>query len=268
MITVGVFAQQSESLELKLSNNLVYSADELSLKNDFNNAEANYRRAISKSRDNYVASFNLGNTYFENENYEEALYRFQETIDNSDSKLEKHKAFHNIGNILMKQERCKEAVEAYKNALRFNPKDDETRYNFALAKECMENQSDKNKDDEGEDEENKDEKEENEKEQDKSDQDQQNEEGNDEEDNKNSDSDENQDGEDKEDDKGKPNDKEGDKEESNENKPKQPQRGQGKLSPQQIKNLLEAMNNQEQKVQKKINKENQKGVKVKTDKDW
>ena len=41
-----------------------------------------------------------------------------------------------------------------------------------------------------------------------------------------------------------------------------------KLSPQQIQSLLEAMNNEEQKVQKKMNLEKQKGKKVKTEKDW
>ena len=47
-----------------------------------------------------------------------------------------------------------------------------------------------------------------------------------------------------------------------------PQPQQGKLSDQQIKSLLEAMNNQEQKVQEKMNAEKQKGIKVKTEKDW
>ena len=40
------------------------------------------------------------------------------------------------------------------------------------------------------------------------------------------------------------------------------------MSPQQIKNILEAMQNQEQKVQQKINAKKQKGTPVKTDKDW
>ena len=40
------------------------------------------------------------------------------------------------------------------------------------------------------------------------------------------------------------------------------------MSPQQIKSLLEAMNNQEQKVQEKMNAEKQKGIKIKTEKDW
>ncbi len=53
---------------------------------------------------------------------------------------------------------CKEAVEAFKNALRNNPTDDETRYNLALAKECAEQQKqdgggEDNKEDENKDEE-------------------------------------------------------------------------------------------------------------------
>ena len=79
-------------------------------------------------------------------------------------------------------------------------------------------------------------------------------------------------GEDKEDEKKKPQDekddkgKQGDKKDDKDKQPPKPQ--QGRMSPQQMKNLLEAMNNQEQKVQEKMNAEKQKGIKVKTDKDW
>ena len=56
----------------------------------------------------------------------------------------------------MKKEMCSEAVMAFKNALRNNPSDDETRYNLALAKKCEEDQQneDQNKDDENKDDQN------------------------------------------------------------------------------------------------------------------
>ena len=57
----------------------------------------------------------------------------------------------------------------------------------------------------------------------------------------------------------------------NENEPKEKansENQQGKLSPQQIKNLLEAMNNEENKVQEKMNASKTKGIKIETDKDW
>ena len=78
-------------------------------------------------------------------------------------------------------------------------------------------------------------------------------------------------GEDEKDEDGKPKDEKKDKGKGDEDKKKEQQKPQpqpGQLSPQQIKNLLEAMNNQEQKVQEKMNAEKQKGVKIKTEKDW
>mgnify|MGYP000881994552 FL=1 len=157
---------------------------------------------------------------------------------------------------------CKEAVEAYKNALRNDPSDEETRYNFALAKECAEQQG-QGDDDKSEDE-NKDDKKEDEN-KDKEDKDK----GEDKKDNKDQQGDDeqkDQEGDDKEDDKGNPDDEKDNKDPKNQNKNQQPQ--PGKLSPQQVKNLLEAMNNQEKKVQEKINAKKAKGPKVRAEKDW
>lgn len=249
---------KQERLAIKKSNDFVYDANELMDDNNFISAEKEYRRAISEQPTSVAGSYNLGNSYYKKGNYEEALYRQQQAAKNATDKADKHKAFHNIGNILMKNKKCKEAVEAYKSALRNDPTDDETRYNLGLAKECAEQQKDEQPDenqdkDKDKQDENKDE---NDKDQDNKDQDQDNK------DNKEDDNNQDKkDGEDKKDE-GKPKDEEG----KDENQEKKPQPGQ--LSPQQIKNLLEAMNNQEQKVQEKVNADKQKGVKVETDKDW
>ncbi len=262
------FTQEDEKrlLAEKKANNYVYDANEL-VSEDFVAAEMEYRKALSNQSDNIAGIYNLGNSYYENGNFEEALFRHQQTAKLATSKDAKHKAFHNMGNILMKNKKCKEAVEAYKSALRNNPSDDETRYNLALAKECAKQQEDENKDDENkEDKDNSDDKkDENKENQDENKDNQENKGGEDKEDEK-------KDGEDKEDkqDEQKPEDKKedknkGDKEKEDKQKP-QPKPGQ--LSPQQIKSLLEAMNNQEQKVQEKMNAEKQKGIKIKTKKDW
>ncbi len=256
-------AQEKEAqLALKKANTYVYEANTLIQEDDFVSAEMEYRKAISEQPTSVAGVYNLGNSYYQKGNFEEALYRHQQATKTSTSKAEKHKAFHNIGNILMKNKKCKEAVEAFKNALRNDPTDDETRYNLGLAKACAEqqkqDQQDENKDDENKDKnnENKDNKDQ------KENEDKKDKEGDDKEDKKDEGDQEKKEGEDEKDeeDKGK-----GDEEKKEQQKPK-PKPGQ--LSPQQIKNLLEAMNNQEQKVQEKMNAEKQKGVKVKTEKDW
>jgi hypothetical protein len=169
-----------------------------------------------------------------------------------------------MGNTYMNEKKYTEAVEAYKNALRNNPSDDETRYNLALAKEMLEKnppQEDQKKDDkQDQNKENEDKKEQDDKgdnkEGDKGDNKEDKDKG-----------DQKDDKGDEEKDKGKP-DEPKDQKEGEGDKPQQSQPQPGQLSPQQVKSLLEAMNNEEEKVQDKINAQKQKGARVKSNKDW
>ena len=247
------YAQEKDEVQIA-SDAFVYEGNVV-LEKDFTEAEKYYRRAISKKATNAKSSYNLGNAYYTSGFYDEALAKLIEAAENGNKK-EKHAAYHNIGNTLMQGKKCKEAVEAYKNALRNNPDDDDTRYNLALAKECAKEQGgggkDDQKDDKDKNEENKGQKEDSEKQQDKDEQ--------------------NKDEGDKDktpkDDSGQKNEKGKPKDEQGEQKNPNPRDQQGKLSPQQVKNLLEAMNNEEKKVQEKMNATKTKGVKIKTDKDW
>ena len=137
---------------------------------------------------------------------------------------------------------------------RNNPSDDETRYNLALAKKCEEEQE-QNKDDENKDDQ------QNKNDESKDDQQDKDDENKDDEnkDNQQDKNDENKDDQRDKDDKNKDNKSE----QPNDNKSQQ-----SKLSPQQIKNLLKAMENAEKKVQAKVNDKKQKGTKVVSEKDW
>ncbi len=267
LITSLSFSQEQDNEALlaaqKKANNYVYDANNLINEDDFVSAEMEYRKALSEQSNSVAGIYNLGSSYIKKGSFEEALYRLEQATKTSTSKEEKHKAFHNIGNVLMQNKKCKEAVEAYKNALRNNPNDEETRYNLGLAKICAEkqkDQQDQNKDDKDKD-----------KKDDKKDQDKKDGDDKKDQDKKDQGDKDKKEGDDKKDDKGNPEDDKKDKGKEGDEKDKQPQQPkpqQGQMSPQQVKNLLEAMNNQEQKVQEKINAEKQKGVKVKTDKDW
>ena len=256
------FAQEKDKALIQ-ANDLIHDAKEI-VSEDFLLAETEYRKAISKKPTNSKGSYNLGNAYFNSGLYDEGLLRHIEAAEAATTKKEKHRAFHNIGNALMKQNLCKDAVEAFKNALRNEPSDEETRYNFALAKECAEQQG------EGEDDESEDENKDDKKEEENKDEDQK-EEGDENEDKEDQEGDDEQkenEGDDKEDDKGKPDDEKDSKDNKDPKNQKKNQQQPGKLSPQQVKNLLEAMNNQEKKVQEKINAKKAKGPKVRAEKDW
>ena len=223
--------------------------------NNFADAEASLRKAISIDPENKKAAYNFGNLYINNDKNRNAFQRLVEAASENDNKTIKHKSFHNQGNIFMKEERYAEAVEAYKNALRNNPNDDETRYNLALAKqnledeggdggddEDQENQKEQEQENEGQGE-NEDENQGQEKESDQND----NQKG-DNKDQKNEGEGENEpkDGENEEQEKEQPkNGKSTDDKKDGEQQQPPPEQMQGKLSPEQLKNLLEAIENQD-----------------------
>ncbi|WP_420320728.1 tetratricopeptide repeat protein [Flagellimonas sp.] len=260
---------------LRASTDLTWDANKELTANDFPTAESDYRRAISKSSENTVAPFNLGTAYYNRESYGEAFGRFKQTGEKTKEKPQKHKAYHNLGNVLMKKKDYQQAVDAYKQALRSNPNDDETRYNLALAKKMLEkqqneqnnqNQDDKDQQDQ-QDQKDQNQDQNNEGDKEKENEGEQNEDENkdkgDEGDNGENKPEENKegDGDEKKEQEKKP--KEGDQPEEQKQQPRPNQ-----LSKQQIQNLLEAMQNEEKKVQEKMEARKVRGKKVKNEKDW
>lgn len=274
MGSAHLFAQEDNRQARREAKIYLQEAEEALADNDFALAEASYRKAIARDPGNTTARYNLGNLYYNNEKPAEATRRYRQAAEVAPGKQEKHKAFHNLGNAFMEQENYQAAVEAYKDALRNDPTDDETRYNLALAKKMLE-QEEQDQDDEGggeddQDQDEQDQENQEDQEQENQDQDEDGDGENDQDSEDEKEQDKQQDGEGDE----KPEDqREGDQEQDQgdrgeEEQQPQPQPQQGKLSPEQIQSLLEAMNNEERKVQEKINAEKAKGAKVKSEKDW
>ena len=254
--------QDNSAYESAMAQGLDYAND-----NNFPKAEAAYRKAKALNPESAEASYNMGNLYYNNDKKYNAAEGYRAAATTSKSKAEKHKAFHNMGNTFMDNKQFPEAVEAYKNALRNDPTDDETRYNLALAKQEEEKQGGGG----GGDDKDKKDKCSNEDEQKNEDGDQDDKSGGDNEGDKEKegDKDKGDKGEGKDDPKGENQEgKDGDGK-PKEQEGKQPQqRVEGQMTPQQIRQILEAMNNEEQKIQDKINAQKVKGRKVRTEKDW
>jgi outer membrane protein assembly factor BamD (BamD/ComL family) len=243
--------------------NYIYEGNKNTQTEAFIEAEKSYRKALSLSPEKPEALYNLGNAHFLDKQYDEASQRFFQTQKFATTKETKHLAFHNMGNVYMQKKEYKKAVEAYKNGLRNNPADEETRYNYALAKKLLENE---NPPEEQEEENKKNQK--NQKEKDKNQQGDQ--ENKDEQDPEKEGDEGDQENKDKGEPKKEGNQRKDKKENEKGDQPKQQNQTpkQGQLSPQQVQSLLEAMNNQEKKVQDKVNAKKVKGVPVRGKKDW
>ena len=106
----------------------------------FVEADVNYRKALEANPQSTIAMFNLGNALMQQNKLPEAMeqYAAASRIDKDKGRLAQ--MFHNMGVILHSQKEYAKAVEAYKQSLRNNPKDDETRYNLALAQKMLKDQ--------------------------------------------------------------------------------------------------------------------------------
>ena len=167
---ISVHAQQKTDRDYLRSGNKLYN-DSLFIK-----AEVDYRKALDINPKSTDAMFNLGNALLMQQKVKEAMEQYE-----SVSKVEKDKSklaeiYHNMGVILQSAKQYPQCIEAYKESLRNNPKDDETRYNLALAQKMLKDQqqNQQNQDQQQQQQEQKEDKQEQEQNQDQQEQDQKN----------------------------------------------------------------------------------------------
>ncbi|MBQ9533016.1 MAG: VWA domain-containing protein [Prevotella sp.] len=98
----------------------------------FDKAEAEYRKALTKNPSNPQALYNLGCALMAQQQDSAAMVQFDQAGKIEQNKLRRAKAFHNMGWICQRHQLFDKAIEAYKESLRNNPDDNETRYNLAL----------------------------------------------------------------------------------------------------------------------------------------
>jgi tetratricopeptide (TPR) repeat protein len=111
----------------------------------FQKAEVEYRKALEKNPQSTQAMYNLGNALLMQQKAKEAMKQYEAV-----SKIEKNKSraamiFHNAGFILQSQKQYGDAIEMYKQSLRNNPQDDETRYNLVLCQRLLKKNPQQNK---------------------------------------------------------------------------------------------------------------------------
>jgi len=113
---------------------LVKKGNESFHKGQYGDAEADYKKALQVKPGSATANFNLGDAYYKQKRFQEAGRSFGTFASSPNEEDARAKAFYNAGNSLFKENKFKESIEAYKQALRINPSDDDARYNLEMAK--------------------------------------------------------------------------------------------------------------------------------------
>jgi len=115
------------------AHNLKREADEAYKKGDFQGSEEAYRKAQLKKKSNN-GTFNLGNSIYQQERFEEAAKQYEDLANNPNATdADRADAYHNLGNTKFNLQEFDKSVEAFKESLKLNPKDMETKYNLAQA---------------------------------------------------------------------------------------------------------------------------------------
>ena len=112
---------------------LIKEGNKLYNDSSYNMAEMKYRKSLEKDQNYFNAAFNLADAVYKQERYGEASSFFESLKDNARNDLDLAHINHNLGNSLLKEGKLNEAIDAYKNSLRLNSNDDDTRYNLAYA---------------------------------------------------------------------------------------------------------------------------------------
>lgn len=128
LLLMAVGAQAQSDRDYIRQGNKLFRASK------FAEAEVDYRKAIEKNAKNPQAAYNLGNALLAQKKDSAAIVQYQQAAKLETNQKRRSYAYHNIGVICQGHQMYGEAIEAYKEALRNNPNDDETRYNLELCK--------------------------------------------------------------------------------------------------------------------------------------
>lgn len=196
-------------------------------KENFKEAELDYFRALVKDSLSFAANYNMANTLYRQENYDQALKHLEKIADMAADSPAAADYYYNLGNVAMAKEDYQKAVDAYKQSLLRNPADLEAKENYIYAKEKLKQQQDQQ---------NQQQDQQNDQQNQQNDQDQNQDQNKDQQDQNKNDQDQQQDKQDDQD--------------------QQNQQGQEpKISPQAAKQMLQAIQAKEKETQEKVNKE-------------
>ena len=198
----------------------------------FSQAQKEYMKALERRPEDEKWNFNLADALYKQMQFQDAEKKFGELAEKFETPEEQARALHNKGNSQLMQQRIDDSIESYKEALRRNPNDLDTKYNLAYAQMLKKQQEQQQQ------------------------QQQQNQ-------------DQQQQQEQQKQDQQQSQNKQDQQQNQDQQQQQQQQQQQTKISKQDAEQLLQALQNDERKIQEKVKKEQAERTRtVRTEKEW
>jgi len=118
---------------------LLRNGDLLYQARDYTEAETMYRKALEEKQ-KPTSSYNLGNSVYQQNRMDEAAQSYKQSIAGTKDPVLKSNAYFNLGNTYFQQKDYGESIKAYKEALKLQPKDEEAKKNLMLAMRQLQQQ--------------------------------------------------------------------------------------------------------------------------------
>ena len=128
LVLIGAFSANAQEWRNSLN-----SARAAYKNGEFANALKHYQSAQNKAPESVDLSDEIAQSAYKAGEYEKAEKIYQQSANSKKSTLTKSNTFHNMGNSRMQKKDYSGAVESYKEALRNNSGDEQTRYNLSEA---------------------------------------------------------------------------------------------------------------------------------------
>ncbi len=235
-ISILFFVSISTIVFAQKDNRMIRQGNKDFEKQDYTAAETDYLKALDANPKSMPASYNLGATRYRQDSIKQAVQNWSATALNPENSADmRSQSFYNIGNSMMRAEDYQKSIEAYKQALRLNPNDEDARYNLAYAQQKLKQQQ----------------------------QDQQNQQQKNDKNNQNQDQQQDQQDQQNQQDQQQQQSQQQDQQQQQQSQQTQQQ----EISKEEAERMLEAMKNNEKKTLEKV-KQQQVGKPQKTDKDW
>jgi tetratricopeptide (TPR) repeat protein len=209
----------------------------------YQQAEIEYRKALEKNPESSRADYNLGNALYRQKQYEPAASKYANLAEKEKNKNELNRYYYNLGNARFEDKKYQESIEAYKNALKKNPGDMDAKHNLQLALRML-NAENKQKNQDKQ----------------KNKEQQQNQQQNQQQQNQQKNNDQK--------DQNKNEQQQGQKNNDQQQSGQQPKNVRGQISPEDAERILQALENEEKNVLKKVQEKQRQVKKVPVDKNW
>ena len=147
LFIIGLIGLMGYSMHAQADRSLLREGNKSYNNKHYEEAEVTYRRALEQDSTDFRGQYNLASALYREKKYDEAARHFAQAASTPD--IDKHRrarSLHNTGNSLVQAGLADEqqamqyfgqAVNAYQESLKLEPKDDDTRYNLAYARRLL-----------------------------------------------------------------------------------------------------------------------------------